>query len=113
MARLDLTVTAMPRTGVDLTAELTPANADGHAFLHSPKRQFRVTNTAVAARTVTVVIPGELEGQPLPDVPYVVPANTGDVLIPPFGDVYRQPDGTVHVNYDDPAGVSVAVYELP
>jgi hypothetical protein len=113
MARIDLAVTAMPRSGVNLAAALTPANADGHMFPHSAKRQIRVKNTANAARTVTLVIPGELEGQPLPDVPYVIPANTGDVLIPPPGDVYRQLDGKVWVNYDDPAGVSVAVYELP
>ncbi|MEV0236877.1 hypothetical protein [Nonomuraea sp. NPDC050786] len=114
MARTDLTVTAMPRAGVNLAGALpNPANADGHAFVHSPKRQVRVKNTASAARTVTFVIPGELEGQPLPDVPHVIPANTGDVLIPPLGDVYRQSDGKVWINYDDPAGVSVAVYEMP
>ncbi|MEW1843144.1 hypothetical protein AB0392_34830 [Nonomuraea angiospora] len=113
MARTNLTVTAMPRTGLNLAGALTPANTDGHAFPHSSKRQIRVKNAASAVRTVTLVIPGQLEGQPLPDVPYTIPANTGDVLIPPLGDVYRQSDGTVWINYDDAAGVSVAVYELP
>ncbi len=111
MARIDLSVTPMPRAGVSLAGALTAANADGHSFGFSAKRQLRVKNVATFARTVTVVMPGEVDGQPLPDRPYTIPPNTGDVLIPPFPEIYRQPDGTVWINYDDPAGVSVAVYE--
>lgn len=113
MARTDLTVTPMPRAGLSLAGALTSANADGHAYGWSARRQLRIKNAATSARTVTIVMPGEVDGQPLPDRSYTIPANTGDVLIPPAPELYRQPDGTVWINYDDPAGVSVAVYELP
>ncbi|MFI9553718.1 hypothetical protein [Nonomuraea endophytica] len=113
MARADLTVTPMSRAGVSLTGALTPAVADGHRYGYSAKRQLRVRNTATSARTVTLVIPGEVDGQPIQDRPYTIPATTGDVLIPPFPEVYRQADGSIHINYDDAAGVSVAVYEQP
>ncbi|WP_113705370.1 hypothetical protein [Nonomuraea lactucae] len=113
MARANLTVTPVPRAGLSLAGALTPAVADGHSYGYSAKRQIRLKNVATAARTVTIVMPGEVDGQPLPDRPYTIPANTGDVLIPPVPEVYRQSDGTVWINYDDPAGVSVTVYELP
>ncbi|TYB71242.1 hypothetical protein FXF51_02045 [Nonomuraea sp. PA05] len=114
MARTDLPITPMPRAGLSLAGALpTAAIADGHMFGQSAKRFVRVKNSGGTPRTVTAVIPGELEGQPLPDVPYTIPATTGDVLIPPLGDVFRQSDGKVHLNYDDPAGLTIAVYELP
>ncbi|MFI6886759.1 hypothetical protein [Streptosporangium canum] len=113
MARTDLTPVAMSRAGVDLGASLAPAHVDGHAFVHSARRQLRVKNTNAAARTVTVQIQATVDGQDVVDRPYVIPALTGDVLIPPFPEVYRRSDGKVFIDYSDPAGVSVAVYELP
>ncbi|MER6171359.1 hypothetical protein [Streptosporangium sp. NPDC001681] len=113
MARTDLTPVAMSRAGLNLAATLTPAHVDGHAFVHSARRQLRVKNTNAAARTVTVQIPATVDGQDVEDRPYTIPALTGDVLIPPFPDVYRQANGKVFIDYSDPVGVSVAVYELP
>ncbi|WP_424533636.1 hypothetical protein ACOZ38_25205 [Sphaerisporangium viridialbum] len=113
MARTDLNAVAVPRGGLDLTAALTPATVDGHAFVHSDRRMLRVKNANAAARTVTVQIPATVDGQDIVDRPYVIPALTGDVLIPPFPGIYRQANGKVNIDYDNPAGVSVAVYELP
>ncbi|WP_440100028.1 hypothetical protein [Streptosporangium sp. H16] len=113
MARIDLPPVAMPRAGLNLGAALTPANTDGHMFVHSARRQLRIKNTNAAARTVTVQIPATVDGQDIVDRPYVIPALTGDVLIPPFPDVYRRGDGKVFVDYSDVAGLSVALYELP
>ncbi|MEV1167343.1 hypothetical protein [Nonomuraea sp. NPDC049784] len=112
MARANLAVTKMTRAGVTLAGALTPAVVDGHKFSYSAKRQLRIKNTSTGPRTVTAAIPGEVEGQPLGDVPYVLAAGA-DVLVPPFTPIYRQGDDTVWINYDDPAGVEVAVYELP
>jgi hypothetical protein len=112
MARENLAVTEMTRAGVNLAGALTQAVADGHSFGYSAKRQLRIKNTSAGPRTVTAVIPGEVEGQPLADVPYVLAAGA-DVLVPPFTPIYRQSDDTVWINYTDPAGVQVAVYELP
>jgi hypothetical protein len=105
----------MPKAGLNLTGALpTAATVDGHAFGQSTKRLVRVKNSSSTPKTVNAVIPGEVEGQPLTDRPYVIPATTGDVLIPPFGEVYRQSDGKVYLDYPaDPSGLTVAVYELP
>ncbi|MEQ4723774.1 hypothetical protein [Nonomuraea sp. B19D2] len=114
MPRTDLPVTKINRGGHNLAAALpTPAAADGHAFVNNGRRMIRVKNTNAAPRTVTVQIPGEVEGQPLPDVPYTIPANTGDVLIPALPAIYNQVDGKVYLDYSDPAGVTVQVLELP
>lgn len=114
MPRTDLPVTKITRAGHDLAAALpTPAATDGHAFVNNGRRMIRVKNTNGAVRTVTVQIPGEVEGQPLPDVPYTIPATTGDVLIPPLPAIYNQADGKVHLDYSDTAGLTVQVLELP
>ncbi|WP_378786596.1 hypothetical protein ACFMQL_20535 [Nonomuraea fastidiosa] len=102
----------MSRAGVDLTATLTAAVADGHAYGYSSRRQVRLVNAASEARTVTVVMPGRVDDQELPDRPYVL-APGADLLVPPCPPIYRQSDGMVWINYDNPDGVSVAVYELP
>lgn len=114
MARADLPVTQITRAGHDLAAALPhPAVADGHKFVNNGRRMVRVKNANAADRTVTVQIPGSVEGQPLPDVPYTIPADDGDVLIPPLPAIYNQADGRVYLDYSDPAGVSVQVLELP
>jgi hypothetical protein len=114
MPRTDLPVTKIIRAGHDLAAALpTPAAVDGHAFVNNGRRMVRVKNVNAAERTVTVQIPGEVEGQPLPDVPYTIPANDGDVLIPPLPAIYNQSDGKVYLDYSDPAGLTVHVLELP
>lgn len=113
MARANLPVTRLTRAGHDLTAALpTAAIADGHAFANNGRRMLRVRNSAEEERTVTVQIPGQVEGQPLPDVPYPVPAG-GDVLIPPLPPIYNQPGGKVYLDYSDPDGLTVHVLELP
>ncbi|GAA5046549.1 hypothetical protein HNP84_009745 [Thermocatellispora tengchongensis] len=113
MARTDLNAVPVPRAGLDLTAALTPAIADGHMFVHSERRMVRVKNANASARTVTVQIPATVDGQDVVDRTYVIPATSGDVLIPPFPAVYRQANGKVYIDYSDPAGLSVAVLELP
>ncbi|MFF0770975.1 hypothetical protein ACFYUK_18970 [Nonomuraea wenchangensis] len=114
MPRTDLPLTKIVRAGHDLAAALpTPAIADGHAFVNNGRRMIRIKNANAAPRTVTVQIPGEVEGQPLPDVPYTIPADDGDVLIPPLPAIYNQAGGKVFLNYSDPAGLTVQVLELP
>ncbi|MEU7891696.1 hypothetical protein AB0B45_02400 [Nonomuraea sp. NPDC049152] len=113
MARTDLTAVVVPRAGMDLTVALAPAVVDGHMFVHSERRMVRVKNTNAASRTVTLQIPVTVDGQDVVDRQYVIPALTGDVLIPPPPAVYRQANGKVYIDYDNPAGLTVAVLELP
>ncbi|MEV0313527.1 hypothetical protein [Nonomuraea fuscirosea] len=113
MARENLPITDMGRAGVNLNSALTAAVADGHAFGYSSRRQIRLVNAGASARTVTVVMPGQVDGKELPDQPYPLAAGD-DLLVPPFPPIYRRAeDDTVWINYDNPADVQVSVYELP
>ncbi|MEU8195237.1 hypothetical protein AB0C10_15800 [Microbispora amethystogenes] len=115
MARTDLPVVQMTRAGFNLAAASgTTANASGgNAFLNNGRRMVRLQNTDSAAKTVTVQIPGSIEGQDLPDRTYNVPATSGDVLIPPLPGIYNQNDGKVYLDYDTVTGLKVTVLELP
>ncbi|MEV6154919.1 hypothetical protein AB0L53_31720 [Nonomuraea sp. NPDC052129] len=113
MARQNLPVTDMSRAGVSLKGALSSAVADGHAFGYSSRRQIRLVNAGASARTVTVVMPGQVDGKELPDQLYPLAAGA-DLLVPPFPPIYRRAeDDTVWINYDSPADIQVAVYELP
>ncbi len=115
MARTDLPVVQMTRAGFNLAAVSgTAVNAvDGNAFINNGRRMVRLQNTDSSARTVTVQIPGTVEGQAIPDRTYNVPATTGDVLIPPLPGIYNQADGKVYLDFDAATGLKVTVLELP
>ncbi|MFI6813271.1 hypothetical protein ACIBG7_12705 [Nonomuraea sp. NPDC050328] len=114
MARAEATITPLPRAGLAVaTAPANPAVVDGLMFTWSDKRMIRIKNTDAAPKTVTLVIPGAIDGQEIPDRDYIIPATIGDVLIPPLPAVYRHADGKVWINFSAITGVSVAVYELP
>jgi hypothetical protein len=115
MARTDLTVTPVPRAGLNLAAALpNAAHVDGNAFAWSDKRSLRFKNSDGTPKTVTIEIPGTVDGQDIPDRPYTIPATTGDVLIPPLPAVYRRSDGKVWINYTGGVtGLTVAVLDEP
>ncbi|MEV4806767.1 hypothetical protein AB0K18_42805 [Nonomuraea sp. NPDC049421] len=111
MARTDLTPASTSRTGLAWSG--TPANVDGHAFGDNGRRLVRIKNTADAARTVTVPTALQVDGLEVEDLDVPVPATTGDVTIGPFTPIYRQPNGKVHLDYDDADGLSVQLIEYP
>lgn len=114
MARTDLIVTPVPRGGLNLAAALpNPAAVDGHKFMWSDKRQIRLKNTDSTPKTVTLILPGTVDGQQIEDRPYTVPASIGDVLIPALPAVYRQSDGTVWLDVSATTGLSIAILEEP
>jgi hypothetical protein len=114
MARTELPVTPVLRAGLNLAAALpNAANVDGNAFAWSDKRRLRFKNTDGTPKTVTIEIPGTVDGQDITDRPYTIPASTGDLLIPPLPAAYRRPDGKVWINYSGVTGLSVAVLEEP
>ncbi|MEV4472811.1 hypothetical protein [Nonomuraea sp. NPDC049504] len=112
MARTDLVVQSMPRTGAALDAAVVAAGVDGDAFDHTARRMLLLKNSGDAPATATVQIPATVEGQDVVDLPVTVPAN-GSVLLPPFSAVYRQANGKVYIDYADPTGLMVGVLELP
>ncbi|MEU1880842.1 hypothetical protein ABZ470_26345 [Streptosporangium sp. NPDC020072] len=112
MARTDLVVRSMPRAGIALGVGLVAANADGHAFDHSPRRLLVIKNSNGTAAAATVQIPATVEGQDVVDLPVTIPANDS-LLLPPFSAVYRQANGKVYIDYAAPAGLTVGVLEQP
>ncbi len=69
------------------------------------------TTTGAAARTVTLVTPGTVEGDlAIADRVYTVPA-VGEVLFP-VGPNYRAADGLADLTYPTVTGVTVAVYRV-
>lgn len=110
MARTDLTPALAARSGLAWAG--VPANVDGHAFGDNGKRLLRFKNSDAAARTVTIATTVQIDGLDVEDLQVVIPASTGDVTMGPFTGIYRQPNGKVHVDYDDVDGLSVQLIEV-
>ncbi|MEU1883426.1 hypothetical protein ABZ470_39485 [Streptosporangium sp. NPDC020072] len=113
MARTDLAAVATSRAGVDLTAGLTAATVDGHAFADNGRMLLVVKNTDTTAKQVTFDIPVLVDGMTVTDRQVSVPANTGLMLYGPFTPVYRQANGKVHIDYSAVTGLSVKLLEVP
>lgn len=79
---------------------------DARAFLW-------VKNASAGPVTVTMVVPGSQYGQPRPDVPVVVPANSDRFIGPLVRDLAEPADGRVDFTYSAVASVSVAAVVLP
>lgn len=88
------------------TAGLVPAlvNADNANGMQYPAKSGRflwVKNTNAGTCTVTALEgpAATIDGQVLPDKAVVVPANTGERLIGPFGAQYVQADGNIYLTF--------------
>jgi hypothetical protein len=79
---------------------------DGNMFIHAK-------NTNAAQRTLTILTPARVAGVDVADVAVVLPLTTGDKMIGPFDPtIFNQSDGTVNVDLDASAGVTIAVFKL-
>ena len=109
MARTAITPQAPTSAGLALVAEA--ANADGHS-IPSEGAVLKVINGSGGSINVTLVTPGSADASlAIPDRVVAVPA--GETRY--FGDldaVYRQPDGTVHVNLSAVVSVTVAALQV-
>lgn len=104
-------VTPQTVTSSGLVPATEPANVDGHSFTPKPGRALRVTNGSAASVNVTVVTPGVADGDlPIPDRVVAVAAGTTRYFAG-LGPVFRQADGTVHINYSAVASVTVALLD--
>ena len=65
--------------------------------------------TDATTKTVTVVVPGTIHGQNIPDIAVVVPATTGFVVIPLLSEFRDPVDGLVDVTYSAVTGLTAAV----
>jgi hypothetical protein len=94
--------------GTDLT--FPAAAAGGDSFAPGERVVLHVRNGDAAAKTVTVVVPGNTKyGQAAPDVAVIVPAG-GQTAIGPFPPDLADPaDGNVDVLYSAVTAVTVAL----
>lgn len=109
MARTALTVQQIVPAG--LAPTYTPANVDGNSVPGRHTGRFvHVKNGSGASVTVTVPTPGTVDGNAIADRAVAIDAGA-DEFIGPFGPVYQQSDGSVHLDYSAVASVTVAVLQ--
>lgn len=107
MARENLSVQRITRDGVEPT--YTAAVADGHAFANQNGDVFvHVKNTDAASKTITFITPRTVEALAVADLAVTVPANEERFVGRFPTGTYNQDDATVHVDYSDVTGVTVA-----
>lgn len=109
MARTAITPQKATSAGLAPTTEA--ANVDGNSYPVKAGRLLRVTNGSAGPINVILVTPGMADGDlALPDRVGAVAAGATRY----FGSldaVYRQSDGSVHVNYSAVTTVTVAVID--
>lgn len=104
MALLAPQISTVTGTAVTLAA----ATAGGDTMAPGSTSCLLVRNADVAAKTVTVVVPGNLYGQPIPDIPVVVAAG-GTALIGPFPSEFAgSATGVLDITYSAVTSVTVA-----
>lgn len=108
MPRTAITAQRATSTGLDLTAEA--ANVDGNSVVQTGHRVLKVINGSAASINVTLPTPGTVDGLAVADRVVAVPAGATR-YISVVNTAYRQPDGTVLIDYSAVATVTVAVLE--
>jgi hypothetical protein len=116
MAILVPTVQLMSSDGI--TPTFGAANADGYAIPGDGRTVVEVKNTNGAGITVTIDIPGTVDGLAVTDKPVAVALTVGDKIIGPFKpSVYNQVTGTwagyALVTFSAVADVTVAFLRMP
>jgi hypothetical protein len=116
MAILVPTVQTLTRDGV--TPTFGAANADGYALPGDGRTWIEVKNTNGATRTVTIDIPGVVDGLVVTDKAVVVPITTGDKIIGPFPPAtYNQVAGVwpgyVLITFTSVVDVTIGFFRLP
>ena len=115
MVRTEIVATGLSKSGIATT--LVAAHTDDNMFINTGRTFVIINNADVAEKDVTFVTPLEVDGQGVADKIVAIPA-TSDRLIGPFPPaLYNQtaaPDiGKVHVNFEDFADATIAVFEPP
>lgn len=107
-----LTVKSVAQAGVAIGTLQTPDGTLGNKFSADTKTVLRVKN-AGAQITVTIEAPGTVRGLAIADATFVIPATTGDVLIPIIPEYWQPGTQDVYVTYSSVTSVTVDVYQIP
>lgn len=105
--RTALAVQQISRSG--LTPAYTAANVDGHAIPNSDG-MFLHVKTVGTGCTVTVEIPGTVDGQAVTNRSIVLGTNTERMIGPFPPSTYNQADGSVNVNFSAVTAVTCAAF---
>ena len=100
-------------TQTGLTPMMSNASQEGDQFQPSSTTFLLIRNSDTAAHTVTVAVTATAYGQPVENVPVVVPAG-GQVLAGPYdpGEVAAPQTGLASVSYDSYPPLSVAILTI-
>lgn len=110
MARTALSVIDVPVAGTN--PRPTAANADGHSVTWSRDIALVAHNGDASSKTITIDVPGTVNGLTITDRPITLAAGTSQIV--PLGCAeYRQADGVVHIDYSAVTQVTVGVVRLP
>lgn len=113
MARHEITVQNISRTGLSATFEAVHADLE-HKFTNNGREIVHIKNTNAATRVVTFKVAKTVDGQAVVHPTQTIAANTGDEEFGPFPKgIYNQDDGMVYLDFSAAAGVTVAVKKLP
>jgi len=115
MARVDLPVTDIIRTGVGNAGTLIASDeTDNHEFVNDGRTIICVLKTG-GAGVLTFLTPGTVDEQDIASQ-LVTPGvhATKVTMIGPFPpSVYNQSDGTVHIDLDDETSLTIGAFRLP
>jgi|SRR3990167_1962345 len=105
-----LTVKKIPQAGRDISTLQSPDGTNGNKFAANPQTLLRVKNTGTQ-KALTIETPGTVIGLAIADAPFVIPATTGDVLVPMLPEYFQPGTQEVFISFDTVTGVTVDVYQ--
>jgi hypothetical protein len=97
-----------------LTPAFTPAAGGGDTFPNDGNCLVEFKNTDGSPVTVTIATPAKVDGMDVADLVVVVPATTGNKLLPPLQThIFNDANGNVSMTYSGVTALTVAVFRLP
>lgn len=114
MARTQIPVTTITRTGIPPDGGTNANMTDGMYFANNGRVYVEIVSTDAAPQTVEFSIPTEVDGQTVPAREVAVPAGATRKAGPWPTGTYNQEDNTVYVDPSiNGATLKIAAYKLP
>lgn len=92
MAATPIAINTITRAGLTPVSEVAGDPTNGNSVANNGSVWLEVSNSAGSSGTVTVAIPGQVDGQTVPAKSYTIPATTGKKRLGPYPpSVYGDP----------------------
>ena len=111
----DITVVPekVTRTGINLTDLSSLSTGNVYVIKNTGKVVIHVKKSQANNCTVTVAVTKVVAGLSLPDLTFVCPATTGDILCGPFPPgIFNDGDKDMRVTFSDIDGLTLASFEI-